>query len=62
MDGINQQHFNDSLKLSLNSYLKTGNPIVDAMISTIIISFLTYLAKLLFESDDDVQTLFKLIF
>ena len=48
--------FNNSIQMSIFSSIKTNNPIVDTMLSTIILTFLSYIVKLLFE----LEYIFKL--
>jgi hypothetical protein len=45
-----QRIFNDVLKISLHSYLRTGNPIFDAFISTLGVVLFGYFTKVTYEN------------
>jgi len=61
----NMQH---TLKFSMLSYLKTGNPIYDTILSTIIVTSISYVIKLAFDTSRkcvsfyDIQDSFKSVF
>ena len=44
------QNMQDTLRFSMLSYLKTGNPIYDTILSTIIVSFLSYVMKFVYDT------------
>jgi len=44
------QNMQDTLKFSMLSYLKTGNPIYDTILSTIMVTIISYFMKLIYES------------
>jgi SpoVK/Ycf46/Vps4 family AAA+-type ATPase len=48
---IIQTSFNDSVKISLFQRMKTGNPLIDAIFSTVGFVFFSYVVKLLYEYD-----------
>ena len=41
--------FNDTIKMSLFYKLKTNNPVIDAILSTIILTFMSYIVKVAYE-------------
>lgn len=49
MDSLleNMQH---TLKFSILSYLKTGNPIYDTILSTLVVTFISYFVKVVFDN------------
>lgn len=44
------ENMQSTLKISMLSYLKTGNPIYDTILSTIIVSLISYVIKLIFDT------------
>ena len=41
--------FNDTIKMSLFSKIKTNNPVIDALLSTIVLTFMSYIVKVVYE-------------
>jgi hypothetical protein len=51
METINgiQKTFQESMKLSFHSYFKTGNPIIDTILSTVILTIISYFMNLSYQ-------------
>jgi hypothetical protein len=45
-----ERSMKDTLRISMLSYLKTGNPIYDTILSTIIVTFISYVMKLIYDN------------
>ena len=43
--------FNDSVKVSIFSKLKTNNPIIDTILSTLVLTFMSYFVQLAYKKD-----------
>jgi DNA polymerase III delta prime subunit len=56
LSDIMQTTFNDSIKISLIQRMKTGNPLVDAIFSTIGFVAISYLLKVLYENNSFNRT------
>ena len=46
--------FNDMIKMSLFSKIRTNNPVIDSIISTIILTFMSYIVKVLYEYNSEL--------
>ena len=46
--------FNDMIKISLFSKIRTNNPVIDSIISTIILTFMSYIVKVLYEYNSEL--------
>lgn len=44
------ENMNNTLRFSMLSYLKTGNPIYDTILSTIVVTFISYVMKLVYDN------------
>ena len=51
--------FHDSTKMVIFNKFKTNNPIIDALISTVILSFIGYIINYVYERNIDFSLLFK---
>lgn len=48
---IIQKTFNDTTKISLFQKIKTGNTVIDTLLSTIILTFMSYVVKIFYENE-----------
>ncbi len=47
------ENMHSTLRFSMLSYLKTGNPIYDTILSTIVVTFISYVIKLVYDNTDN---------
>ena len=49
-----QKLFEDSIRMSIFTTIKTNNPVIDTLLSTVILTFISYVVKIMIEFDYNV--------